>query len=106
MNGAARERIDAMGQVLRWITPVMIVSIGFLASGKLDSIDEKQRHQEERSYELEHKFDDKLDSLSAFASEQKGLLQSVARDVIRNEARLDSHSNRIREIEISGSPAH
>lgn len=102
MNGTTRDNLQAVGVLFRFVTPLMIVAIGWLASGKFDSIDSKQDAQDEHRLRLEIKFDDKLDTLTDAAVEQKTLMRNVARDVLRNETRLDAHETRIRTIEING----
>ena len=89
MQPAAREKIQDIGQLLRWITPTLLVILGWLIIDKLNHFETNQENHGE-----------KLETISQKVTR----LEALEDDVLRLRQDVDQHEFRIRTIEINNGP--
>ncbi len=89
MTAATKGTIEGIGGVLRWVTPLLILALGFFMSRELDQIDRVQ---------LEHS--QKFDALTG----RVGKVENIVDDVQRHERKFNSLDNRVRRLELGGGP--
>ena len=88
MIASTKDRIEDIGQVFRWITPILIALVAYLGAGRLESIEAHQLRQTEKTEEL--------------SGEVAGL-KGIISDVSRHENQILRLDERLREVELNGS---
>lgn len=89
MNGRAREKINDVGTLFRFITPTLLAVLGYLVIDKLNAIDATQQAQGEQLSIITIKVT-RLEHLEA--------------EVERVQRGIERHESRIRRIEIQNGP--